>query len=77
MDESFKPSFWSPRIWKNITPNIKNVYCDLKTNELYKERVLFYNQILSANKNDDIIKEYFSQLPKFDRNLEIIDDLCI
>lgn len=76
MDESFKPAFWKPRIWRKISPNIKSVYCDLKENSLYQERIKFYQSQIKANRNDDYIKEFFSDKPKFDRNLELIDELC-
>lgn len=76
MDESYKPPFWSPRIWRRIAPNIKNVYCDLKENPLYIERMKFYESKISINKNDDYLKDFFKDRPKFDRNLENIDSLC-
>lgn len=76
MDESFKPAFWKPRIWKRIKPNIKAVYCDLKENPLYQERIKGYEKRMVFNKNDQYIQEFFGSLPKFDRNLEDIDTLC-
>ncbi len=76
MDESFKPAFWKPKLWEIVAPNIKDVYCELKENPLYIERVKFYQTKIEANRNDDYIREFFSDKPKFDRKLENIDELC-
>lgn len=76
MDESYKPAFWKPRIWERIKPNIEKVYCDLLKNPLYTERVKSYEAKIRTNQNDDFIKEFFSQRPKFDRSLEDITKLC-
>jgi hypothetical protein len=76
MDESYIRPFWSPRIWKQIAPKLKDVYCDLKTNSLYVDRIKFYNSKLVHNRNDDYLKEFFSNKPKFDKNLENLDSLC-
>lgn len=76
MDESYKPAFWKPRIWNKIKGNIKDVYCDLKQNPLYIERIKSYETKITVNQNDDYIKEFFSQRPKFDRSLEDINKLC-
>ncbi len=76
MDESWRPAFWKPNLWKKIKPVIKDVYCELKRNPLYIERVKNYESRLSINDNDLYIKEFFSDRPKFDRKLEDIDKLC-
>ena len=76
MDESFMPAFWKPNLWKIVAPNIKDVYCELKDNPLYIERVKSYQTRIESNRNDDYVKEFFSERPKFNRELENIDDLC-
>ncbi|AUN98243.1 hypothetical protein DOM21_09990 [Bacteriovorax stolpii] len=76
MDESYKPAFWKPKLWEKIKPTIKEVYCELKKNPLYIERVKSYQSKITVNQNDDFIKEFFSSRPKFDRKLEDIDSLC-
>lgn len=77
MDESYKPAFWRPGLWKKIAPNIAEVYCDLKNNPLYIERIEMYQSQIKTNRNDNYIKEFFSTRPKFDRKLESIESLCI
>lgn len=76
MDESYLPAFWKPRIWKKIAPNIQDVYCELKHNKIYQARIKSYATKLQPNRNDDYILEFFSTRPKFDRKLEMIDNLC-
>jgi len=76
MDESYKPAFWSPRIWKAINPAIKDAYCDIKKNSLYIERISKYPAKIVTNRNDEYIKEYFSDKSKFDRSKEDITKLC-
>jgi hypothetical protein len=76
MDESFKPAFWTPRVWKNIKDDIRKSYCEVKNNPLYQARISKYPARLSSNRNDDYIKEYFKNKPNFDRSLRDIDKLC-
>ncbi len=76
MDESYNPAFWKPKLWKTISPAIREVYCPLKKNPLYIERVKSYEAKISINRNDKYIQEFFSSKPKFDRKLELIDSLC-
>lgn len=76
MDESYNPSFWKPKLWKTISPAIAKVYCPLKENPLYVERVKSYQAKITTNRNDGYIQEFFSTRPKFDRKLELIDSLC-
>lgn len=76
MDESYNPAFWKPKLWKTISPAIKEVYCPLKNNPLYIERIKQYQTKITINRNDQYIQDFFSTRPKFDRNLELIDSLC-
>lgn len=76
MDESYKPVFWKPGLWKKVKPLIADAYCDLKKNSLYLERISHYPAKIVSNRNDEYIRDFFSNKPKFDRNLENIDQLC-
>lgn len=76
MDESYMPAFWTPRVWKNIKEDIRKSYCEVKKNPLYLERISKYPARLTQNRNDDYVKEYFKNKPKFDRSLRDIDKLC-
>jgi hypothetical protein len=76
MDESFNPSFRRRSLWKKIKPTVREIYCPLKTNELYQERLETYKTKDTTTINDLYIQKYFSTKPKFTRSLESMDDVC-
>jgi hypothetical protein len=76
MDESYNYSLRSRKLWKKVRPVLREVYCPLKENPIYVERMLRYSQASKENNNDLYIKEYFSEKSKFDRDSQSPDKLC-
>lgn len=76
MDESYNPSFRKPKLWKKIKTTLIEIYCPLRSNQLYLERMAEYNIKAKATVNDLYIQEYFSSKPEFKRELQSMENLC-
>lgn len=76
MDESFWPPLWKGRIWKEIVPELRDVYCSLRANSLYKTRLEKYKTQLEKNRNDDYVRTFFTSKTKYDRTYQTLDRLC-
>lgn len=77
MDESYNANFRKPRLWKKITPSIRGIYCALKNNTAYQERITKYKEKERNSSNDQYIREYFKSKPEINRVFQSVNDLCI
>jgi hypothetical protein len=76
MDESYNLSFWRKPLYRKIENKLHLEYCESRNSVIFKERILFYNQIIQVNLNDRLIRENILTQSKYDRKLENLEIGC-
>lgn len=72
MDETYNQNFWRPNLWKKVKDKVKESYCQLLQTESYVNRLQFYASLVEENKNDEVIRDFISNKPKYDRSVQTI-----